>query len=427
MLAPNTEKQRVVVTGMGLVSPIGCDVATFWQSLCSGRSGIAPIREFDASGYTTTFAGGVDPADFYPAVPTRISRKSDRFAVMALAAATQAVQQSGFRDTGVDPARVGVCIGTSSGPLATNYAADLAFRDGGQSGLRRTLPYISTSSSVAAAAAEVALAHQLKGPSLTVSAECSSGANAIGVAAAMIRSGAADVMICGGADATVNERSLAIMSMVGALSTRNDDPSAACRPFDTDRDGFVLGEGSGLLVLESAASATERGAAVLGEVSGYGAATDTYHPTAPDPTGAGAIAAIRAAVADAGLDVDDIDFVNAHATGTQLNDPIELQALRTVFGTRASDLPVYGIKASTGHMIAASGAVEAIAVLLSLQHQTIPPTLNCDQPIDPEMDIVRGESRALAARTGLSTSFGFGGQCAALVLSGPTPTPIRRA
>lgn len=426
MLPPRCRGDDVLVTGMGVVSPIGCDVDAFWASLGSARSGVGPIRDFDASGYATTFAAEVDRALFYPAVSAKVSRRVDRFTVMALAATAEAVQQSGLRDSGVDPTRVGVCLGTSSGPLATNYAADIAFGDGGLPGLRRALPYISTSSSIAGAVAEVALSHQWRGPSLTVSAECSSGANAIGVAMAMIRSGVVDVMVCGGVDATVNERSLAIMSIVGALSTRNDDPRAACRPFDRDRDGFVLGEGCGVLVLESAASARARGAPVLGEVAGYGAATDTHHPTAPDPEGAGAISAMRAAVSDAGLDVDAIGFVNAHATGTHLNDPIELAALRTVFGDRAPQLPIYGIKPLTGHMIAASGAVEAIAVLLSLQHGTIPSTLNCDNPIDPELDIVTGGPRATAARVGLSTSFGFGGQCAALVLSGSDPHPTQK-
>lgn len=422
MLAHRHRRTRVLVTGMGVVSPIGCDLSSFWEAQTSLRCGVGPIEAFDASGYATTFAGAVDPDLFYGAVSTRVTRKVDTFVVMALAAAAQAVGQAGLAGPAkdhLDPTRVGVCLGTSSGPLATNYAADVAFHHGGQSGLRRALPYISTASSVAAASAELALAYKFKGPSLTVSAECSSGANAIGVATAMIRSGAAEVMLCGGVDATVNERSLAIMSMVGALSTRNDDPAAACRPFDRDRDGFVLGEGSGILVLESERSARSRGVDVLGEIAGYGAATDTHHATAPDPSGAGAVSAMRAALTDAELGPTDIGFVNAHATGTPLNDPIELSALRSVFEDRAEQVPIYGIKPLTGHMIAAAGAVEAIAALLSLRHRTIPATLNCDSSIDPEMDIVTGTARPHSADYGLSTSYGFGGQCAALVLAGP--------
>lgn len=417
--APRVPATDVVVTGMGVVTPIGSTVDTFWRAMLAGTSGVRRIRRFDATGYSTTIAAEVDDEDYVPTVPRRLARRLDRFAIMALAAAGQALEQSELLRCQPDPSRVGVCLGTSSGPLGASYAAHVALHEGGGRELRRRFPYAATSTAVSSAAGEIALAHDLRGPSLTVSGECASGANAIGIAAAMIRAGQADAVVCGGADATVTETSLASLSMLGALSTRNDEPTAACRPFDRDRAGFVLGEGSGVLILESAEHARSRGAQVLAQVLGYGAATDTTHATAPDPDGRGAVAAIRAALADAELDPEAVDLVNAHATGTRLNDEIELGALDTVFADRPRPLPVYGIKPLTGHMIAAAGAVEAIAIALSLARGVVPATRNCDTPVPTPLDLVRGASRSQTARIGLTTSFGFGGQCAALLLGSP--------
>lgn len=418
--------ERIVVTGMGVVTPIGSTVTAFWSALLAGHCGVRGIEGFDVSDLGTRFAGQVDDVDYRSLVPARAGRRVDRFVAMALAAAVQAGAQSGL-DGNVDPARLGVCIGTSAGPLATNADSSVALDRGGARELRRRFPYLAASGSTGGAAAEIASAFDARGPSLTVSTECSSGANAIGVATALVRAGVADAMICGASDATVTRLSMASMALVGALSQRNDAPSRACRPFDADRDGFVLGEGSAMLVIETETHARRRGAQPLAEILGFGAATDTVHPTAPDPDGRGAVAAMRAALDDAGLEGDSIDLFNAHATGTHLNDPIELGAVRTVFAEHAPSLPIYGIKPLTGHMVAAAGAVEAVALILSLREGVVPATANCDEPIDRALDIVRGENRRISARRGMSTSFGFGGQCAALVLGMPPGATATRA
>ena len=418
--------ERIVVTGMGVVTPIGSTVAAFWSALVSGRCGVRDIDAFDVGDLGTRFAGQVDDADYRSLVPARVRRRVDRFVAMAFAAAVQAVTQSGL-DENIDPVRLGVCVGTSAGPLATNAEASAALADGGVSELRRRLPYLAASGSTGGAAAEIARALDARGPSLTVSTECSSGANAIGLATTLLRAGAADVMVCGASDATVTRLSMASMSIVGALSQVNGSPSRACRPFDADRDGFVLGEGSAMLVLETETHARQRGAQPLAEVLGFGAATDTTHATAPDPDGRGAVAAMRAALDDAHLDSASIDLFNAHATGTRLNDPIELEAFRAVFVDHAPSIPIYGIKPLTGHTVAAAGAIEAVALILSLREGIVPATANCDDPIDRGLDIVRGENRRIIARRGMSTSFGFGGQCAALVLAAPSAPGDTRA
>ncbi|WAC69272.1 beta-ketoacyl-[acyl-carrier-protein] synthase family protein [Microbacterium sp. SL75] len=408
--------ERIVVTGMGVVTPIGSTVATFWSALLSGHCGVRDIDGFEVSDLGTRFAGQVDDADYHPLVPAKVRRRVDRFVAMALAAAVQAAGQSGL-DEKVDPARLGVCVGTSAGPLATNAEASAALAVGGAHELRRRLPYLAASGSMGGAAAEIARALDARGPSLTVSTECSSGANAIGLATALLRARVADVMVCGASDATVTRLSMASMSIVGALSERNDAPSRACRPFDADRDGFVLGEGSAMLVLETETHARRRGVQPLAEVLGFGAATDIAHATAPDADGRGAVAAMHAALVDADLESASIDLFSAHATGTRLNDPVELDAFRAVFADDAPSIPIYGIKPLTGHTVAAAGAIEAVALILSLREGVVPATANCDDPIDRELDIVRGENRRITARRGMSTSFGFGGQCAALVLA----------
>jgi len=410
--------EPVVVTGMGVVTPIGSSVDAFWSALIEGRSGVRTIRDFGVDDLGTRFAAQVPDDDYRSQVPTRVTRRVDRVVAMAHAAAAQAVAQSGLVDT-TPPTRIGVCVGTSAGPLATNAESGIVLAQSGPRELRRRLPYLAASGSIGGAAAEIASAFDAEGPSLTVSTECASGAHAIGVATAMLRAGVADVMICGGSDATVTRLSMATISVVGALSEENDDPAGACRPFDVDRGGFVLGEGSAMLVLETRAHARRRGARPIAEVVGFGSATDTFHATAPDPDGRGAAAAMRAALADADLDPAMIELLSAHATGTRLNDPVELRAVREVFAEDAPSVPIYGIKPLTGHMVAAAGAVEIIALILSLRERVVPATANCVRPIDDGLDIVRGANREIAARRGMSTSFGFGGQCAALVVALP--------
>lgn len=409
------QSQRVVITGMGAVTAVGESVPSLWTSLLAGRSGVGTIKAFDPSDLPTRFAAQVDMSSF-DRVPPRLTRRLDRFAVLALAAAAEAIDEAGLMDSGIDPRRIGVCIGNCCSAQTMQHGAFESLTAHGYPGIRRQFPYLATADCISSATSECARLFGFTGPSWTVATECASGTTAIGQATLMIRVGLADVVVCGGAEAPISPFVMSGLCTVGALSTQNDDPATACRPFDSERTGFVLGEGAGVVVLESMAHAAARGASWTVEVSGYGTATDTYHATAPDPDGAGASAAVEAAVADAGLSGDDIDVVNTHGTGTPLNDVVELKALSTALGPHARAL-VHSIKPSTGHTLAATGAIEAIALAMTLTDQLVPHTLNCDDPVPTQFDIVRTGPRQARLTHGLSTSLGFGGQCAALVLS----------
>jgi len=415
---------EVVITGTGVVSPLGRGTEVLWSGLLAGATGIRPITHFDASDLATRFAGEVDDATCADVLPRRVTRRLDRSAVMALVAATEALAQARLdtRESGagsVAPERVATCLGTSSGPLQHHDDVAGAFADGGPEALRRRYPLASSTTSPSIATSEVARHFDLRGPSSTVVAECASGALAVGTALMLLRAGAADVVVCGGVDATVTARSLVEMSVVGALSRRNDDPGAACRPFDRDRDGFVLGEGAAVLVLERASHARSRGVPALGVLHGFGAATDTAHATAPAPDGDGAARALRAALDDAGRPAADVGVVSAHGTGTELNDSAEAAALLRVLGPTVRDVPVHSIKPATGHMIAASGAAEVIVLALTLANGLVPATANCPSPAFDHLDVVRDAPRPTAADLGVSLSFGFGGQSIALVVGAP--------
>lgn len=408
--------RRVVVTGRGVVSPIGCTTGEFWDSLLAGRSGIDTITGFDASDMPTQIGGEVRDFDPSTYMPKRVSRRLDRFAQFAVAVAQQAVEESKLLVEDVAD-RTGVLFGSGYGPTWLLQTSALAVRE---RGYRAVGPYVSAASAIDCAAGEVALDLGARGPSGAVSTACASGTTAIGEAARMIRHGYADVMVAGGSDDGVSPVDIASASMSRALSRRNDDPARACRPFDRDRDGFVMASGAGALVLEDLESARSRGAHILAEVLGYGATSDAHHPTSPHPEGLGARGAMRAALSDAGVDPREVDYVNAHGTSTRLNDQTEAEAVLAVLGERARQIPISSTKSMTGHMIGAAGAVEAIASVGAITTGWVPPTVNCDDPDIPGLDFVPHEARAQPTRVVLSNSFGFAGHNACVVL-GPAP------
>ena len=403
----------VVVTGIGVVSPIGIGTDDFWAGLISGRSGAGPISSFDASDLPVRIAAEIpdfDPVDFIDA--KEVSR-TDRFTHMALAASALAESEAGLVSSGFDPSRAGSIIGSGIGGLQTIVTEHDALLRGGP---RRVSPFMVPKLMPNGAAGQVAMRFGLHGPTFAVSSACASGAHAIGEAARQIRSGAADIMLAGGTEAAITPLAVAAFARMGALSTRNDDPQTASRPFDAGRDGFVFGEGAGMLVLESAASAEERGAEVLATLAGYGASCDASHVTQPDPEGRGAEQAMFEALKDAGVAPDEVDYINAHGTSTPLNDRIETRAIKSALGVEAKRIPITSTKSQTGHLLGAAGAVEAAATILILRNGAIPATINLETP-DPDCDLdyVSDGLREGPLRVGLSNSFGFGGQNASLV------------
>lgn len=404
---------RVVVTGLGAVTPLGNDVPTLWENLLAGRSGAGPITQFDPAGLEVRFAAEVKDFDPVALFGRREARRHDRFTLFAMEAARQAIADAGLRFEDEDREAAGVLIGTGIGGVLTlleNY--DLIR----QSGPRRVSPFMIPMMMPNAASAAIAIAYGLRGPNLCVSSACATGAHAIGEAAQVIRRGDAAVMICGGSEAAIHPLSIAGFANMGALSTRNDDPARASRPFDAGRDGFVLGEGAGVIVLESLEHARARGARIYCELAGYGASCDAFHIAAPEESGEGAALAMRRALADAGLPPEAVDYINAHGTGTPLNDRIETRAIRAVFGPHADLLAVSSTKSMIGHLMGAAGAVEAIACIKSLETGWVHPTINYETP-DPECDLdyVPNQARRLEPRIILSNSFGFGGHNGCLI------------
>jgi len=406
--------RRVVVTGLGTLNPLGHDPAATWAAIRAGRSGIGPITLFDAAGYETRIAGEVKGFDPVARFGRKEARRMTRLTQLALAAAGQALADAGLGD---DPAirhRAGVVIGSGMGALdPIHEAADtLAARGPG-----RLSPFFVPMMLADTPAAAISIAHGLTGPNLAIYTACASGNNAIGEASAMIRRGAADVMVAGGAEACILPLALAGFGVMGAISTRNDEPQRASRPFDAGRDGFVVSEGAALLVLEERGHALARGATVYGELLGYGSSADAYHITMPGEAGEGAAAAMAAALADAGLTPADVDYINAHGTSTPLNDRAETAAIKRLFGEHAAGLPVSSTKSMTGHLLGAAGALEAMLCLLALRDGLIPPTINYEQP-DPacDLDYVPNTARPADLRVVMSNAFGLGGHNATLVL-----------
>ncbi len=414
MAKQRSDQDRVVITGVGAITPLGLTVAETWEALVAGRSGIGPITQWDASDWPVRIAGeikGFDPTKF---IPPREARRLARCTQVTMVAAHEAVAQSGLPQPFDDPERVGVLIGSTLGGFERIIEAIEKFWE---TGLSRVSPFAVTSGIPNMPTHYVSHAFQALGYITTLSTACATGTQSLGEAAEVIRRGAADVMIAGGVEAVVNYVPFAGFIAVRALSTRNDEPERASRPFDAERDGFVISEGVGLMVLERLSHAKARGAQVLGEVLGYAASTDAFHEIAPDPNGVGASRAIRWALGNAGVGIKEIDYVNAHAAGTPLGDAAETKAIKLVFGERAYQVPVSSTKSMIGHCFAGAGAIESIATLMTLRHGIIPPTLNYEMP-DPECDLdyVPNTARKADVKIALKNSFGMGGQNACLVL-----------
>jgi 3-oxoacyl-[acyl-carrier-protein] synthase II len=383
--------ERVVVTGLGAVTPLGNDVPAYWSGLVAGRSGVGPISAYDASGYAVRIAAEIKDLDVNALLGRKRARRSDRFTQVALIAADEAVADSGL-DCGdnTHSQNAAVVLGTAVGGITTLLAGADTLRDRGE---RRVSPLMIPMMMSNAAAGEIAIRFGLHGLTLSVVSACASGTHAIGETARLIRTGAANVAICDGSEAGMHPLALAAFGNMQAVSRRNDEPERASRPFDADRDGFVLGEGAGVLVLESLTQAQERGAHIYAEVAGYGASTDAFHITAPDEKGSGAVLSMKRALRDAGLGPDAIDYINAHGTSTPLNDAVETRAIRTVFGDHANRLPISSTKSMIGHLLGAAGAVEAIACIMSLKTGVVHPTINYETP-DPDCDLDYVPNRA---------------------------------
>jgi 3-oxoacyl-[acyl-carrier-protein] synthase II len=411
----NRMRKRVVVTGMGCISPVGNTVEETWSALLAGKSGAGAITHFDASNHKTRFAAEVKGFDPVAVFGPREARKMDRFVQFATLTANEALEQSGFKIDDGNRDRVGVLIGTGIGGVGTMMEQAEVLRERGAD---RVSPFLIPMMISDSAAGMLAIRVGARGPNMSVATACASGNNAIGEAVEMIRRGAADVMIAGASEAALVPITIAGMNVMGALSTRNDDPATASRPFDKTRDGFLMGEGAGMLILEELEHARARGARILCEISGYGTTDDAHHISAPAENGAGAANSMRLALKDAGLSIDDVHYINAHGTSTPLNDKSETAAIKTVFGERAYSIPVSSTKSMTGHLLGASGALEAMVSIKAIQNAVIPPTIHYHTP-DPECDLdyVPNQSRKHAITHVMSNSFGFGGHNATLVFS----------
>lgn len=406
--------ERVVITGMGAVTPLGNDVVSFWEGLVAGRSAAGPITAYDASDQPVRIAAEIKGLDVVGVLGAKRAKRTDRFAQVALVAAAEAVASAGLDgNDGTWKEDTGVVLGTAVGGITTLLEGADTLRD---KGARRVSAMMIPMMMSNAAAGEIAIDHGLRGQSISVASACASGAHSIGDAARLIRSGAARVVICGGSDAGMHPLALAAFGNMQAVSRRNDDPQRASRPFDAERDGFVLGEGAGVLVLESLTHAQGRGAPILAELAGYGASTDAFHITAPDEEGTGAVLSMMRALDDAGLSPEEIDYINAHGTSTPLNDAVETRAIRRVFGGHADRLAISSTKSMIGHLLGAAGAVEAVACVKTLQTGIIHPTINYEHP-DPacDLDYVPNRARAANPRIALSNSFGFGGHNGTLI------------
>ncbi|MGB1196845.1 MAG: beta-ketoacyl-ACP synthase II [Synechococcus sp.] len=399
--------QRVVVTGLGAVTPIGNSVADYWDGLTSGRNGVAGITLFDASAHACRFAAEVKAFDPTGFIEPKDAKRWDRFSKFGVVAAQQALADSGLEITPDNAERIGIIIGSGVGGLLT-METQAHVLDG--KGPGRVSPFTVPMMIPNMATGLAAIAVGAKGPSSAVSTACAAGSNAIGDAFRLLQLGKADAMLCGGAESAITPLGVAGFASAKALSFRNDDPATASRPFDRDRDGFVIGEGAGMLVLETLSHAEARGATILAEVVGYGTTCDAHHITSPTPGGVGGAAAMRLALDDGGVSAASVDYVNAHGTSTPANDSNETAAIKSALGDRALQIPVSSTKSMTGHLLGGSGGIEAVACVLALQHNVVPPTINHANP-DPDcdLDVVPNTARDHKLETVLSNSFGFGG------------------
>jgi len=407
-------RRRVVITGIGVVSPLGLDAPTTWAGLLAGRSGVGPITKFDASDFPTRIAAELRGFDAERYLERKEARRMDSFSHYAIAAAREALDDAGETIDAATAERVGVYIGSGIGGLAL---LEKTHRDLLERGPRRISPFFIPGMILNLAAGNVSIMFGAKGPNLALATACATGSHSIGESMRLIREGYCDAMIAGGTEAGVTALSVGGFCSMKALSTRNDDPEGASRPFDAERDGFVMGEGAGILFVEERERARARGARIYCEIAGYGMSGDAYHVSAPDPEGSGAIRAMRMAIEDAGIASDEIDYINAHGTSTPVGDRIETKAVKELFGPHAGEIAVASSKSMTGHLLGAAGGVETGIAALGIFHGEVPPTINLTHP-DPECDLdyVPNESRKMSVRAALNNSFGFGGTNAALVL-----------
>ena len=415
----NTARRRVVVTGLGMVTPLGLTVASTWEGIVAAKSGIGTITRFDTTGLETTIAGevkGYDPTEY---MDRKEIRRADRFAQMAVTAAGQALKDAKLEVTAENAPSIGVAFGSGIGGVGTLVDNVLSHAKDP----RKVSPFMIPMMIVDMAAGEIAMKYGVKGPNMGHVSACASSAHSIGEATDMIRRGQADVMLAGGSEAGLIKIAIAAFNQARALSTRNDAPEQASRPFDKHRDGFVFSEAAGCLVLEELERARERGAPILAEVIGYGASADAHHVTAPAEGGEGAMRAMKMAIADAGITPRDVQYVNAHGTSTQANDASETAAIKSVFGKHAYDLAVSSTKSMTGHTLGAAGAIEAIFCVLGMRDGILPPTINLETP-DPECDLdyVPRIARKKAFDVSMSNSMGFGGHNASLLIRSGSAT-----
>lgn len=405
--------RRIAVTGLGLLTPVGTDVASAWDAICNGKSGITPITRFDVSEFSTRFGGSLQDFDRDKYIAPKEARRMDEFMHYGIAAGVQALEDSGLEESGFDPERFGVAVGSGIGGITTIEETALQIHE---SGPRKVTPFFVPGSIINMISGNLSIRFNLKGPNISVVTACTTGTHNIGLAANMISNSQADIMLVGGAEMATSRVGLGGFCAARALSTRNDDPERASRPWDKDRDGFVLSDGAGVMVLEEMGHAQKRGATIYAELVGFGMSGDAYHMTAPSEGGEGAARCMRNALHSAQLDPSEIDYINAHGTSTLAGDVAESQAVKTVFGDHAHKLCVSSTKSMIGHLLGASGAAEAIVSVLTLRDQIVSPTINLDNTEEGcDLDYVPHTAREQQVNAVLSNSFGFGGTNGSLI------------
>ena len=406
-------KRKVVVTGLGIISPVGNSVAEAWSNILAGQSGITNITKFDASAFASQVAGEVKGFDVDQYLSPKESRRMDTFIQYGLAAGIQAVRDAGLEVTDENAERIGVSIGSGIGGLQLIEDTDQVYRE---SGPRKISPFFIPGTIINMISGNLSIMHGFKGPNIAIVTACTTATHAIGDAARLIEYGDADVMIAGGAEAAITRLAVGGFAAARALSTRNDDPATASRPWDTDRDGFVIGEGAGVLVLEEYEHAKRRGAKIYCELAGFGMSADAYHMTSPSESGEGAARCMRNAMKNAGINADEVDYVNAHGTSTPAGDVAETQAVKSYFGDRAKKIAVSSTKSMTGHLLGAAGGIEAVFSTLAVRDQVAPPTINIfNQDPRCDLDYVPNVARNMKIDVAISNSFGFGGTNGTLV------------
>jgi 3-oxoacyl-[acyl-carrier-protein] synthase II len=406
-------KKRVVVTGIGMITPVGLDTESSWEGLINGKSGIGPITQFDDKAIPTQIAGEIHGFDPEKYIEPKEIKKMDRFIHLAVAASQMAMDDSGLRITPENAERIGVIVSAGMGGLPAIERVHDTYRE---KGFRRVTPFFIPMTIINEAAGILSIRYGAKGPNLSIVTACATGTHSIGDAFKWIQRGEADAMIAGGTESCICPLGVGGFNAMKALSTRNDEPHRASRPFDAERDGFVMGEGAGIVVLEEMESAVKRGARIYAEVIGYGASGDAYHITAPAPNGDGAARCMKMAIRDSGVSPADMGYINAHGTSTKFGDELETTAIKTVFGNHAYKLAVSSTKSMTGHLLGAAGGVEAVVSVLALDRGILPPTINLENP-DPEcdLDFVPNKARQKQVDVAMSNSFGFGGTNACLI------------